>query len=117
MNHRELRECERLRELAPTQEELLEARDLVDAGLRLAFPQLFERLIERPPLQKEEGAPIGHEDAAAIGGSLLEIEERLRAIALRLPLAGHTDLHLALNGMLNEVDRLAKTLAERWGDA
>jgi hypothetical protein len=96
-------------------EQLIEAREMADAGLRLAYPQLFERL-DGERRQEEEPAPIDHEDAAAIGVGLLQIEEELRSIALRLPLAGHKDLHLALNGMLNEVDRIAKVLAERWGE-
>lgn len=115
MTHRDLRdrELERLNRLAPTDEELAQAAEMADAGLRLAYPQLHERL-EAERHQEEEPAPVEHEDATAIGVDLLEIEERLRAIAMRLPIKGHHDLHLALNGMLNEVSRLGGVLAKRW---
>lgn len=115
MNLRQLQELEALQRLAPTEDELLQAGEMADAGLRLAYPQLYERL-DAEQRREESPAPIDHEAATEIGRDLLATEERLRSIALRLPLAGHKDLHLALNGMLNEVDRVAKVLAERWGE-
>lgn len=112
MNHRDL---QRLEALAPTDEQLLEAREAADLGLRLVCPQLYERLArERAP--EEAPATINHEDAAAIGADLLSIRERVLRMGARLPLEGNKDLHLAFNGMVNEVDRIAGVLAERWGD-
>jgi hypothetical protein len=112
VNHRDLK---RLDALAPTDEQLLEARESADLGLRLVFPQLYERL-GREQAREEMPATIDHETAAAIGADLLELRERILALEVKLPLEGNVDLHLAFNAMLNEIDRLGGVVAERWGE-
>jgi hypothetical protein len=96
----------------PSIEELIEARDRTDAGLRLALPQLFDDV---EPQKAEAPASIDHETAKEIGNDLLEVQGAVSRIALALPLKGHMDIHLALNGMGNEVDRLLALVSERWG--
>jgi hypothetical protein len=113
VNHRDL---QRLEALAPTDEQLLEARESADLGLRLVFPQLFESLEREQAAEEETPATIDHETATAIGADLLELRERVLALGLKLPLEGNADLHLAFNAMLNEIDRLGGVIAERWGE-
>lgn len=98
--------------LETTDEKLVEAREMADAGLRLVLPQLFEQVEEAPDTPE----PVAHEDATVIGTELLAIKESVTRMGVRLPLEGYKDLHLAFNGLLNEVDRIGAVLAERWGD-
>jgi hypothetical protein len=107
VNHRDLKPLE------ATDEELLAAREMTDAGLGSAMPQFFERLTHKP---EPEGRPaLDHELATATGADLLELRERVLAMGARLPLENQ-DIHLAFNAMVNEIDRLAGVIAERWGE-
>ena len=96
----------------PKLEELIEARERMDAGLRLAFPQLTERIGTRP--EPDEKEPVDHEVAAAVGAGLWDAKAAVMEAAVALPLT-QQDLHLALNGLVNEIDRITGELAERWG--
>ncbi len=117
MNHRDLRKpADALRE-EPKIEELIEARERMDAGLRLALPQLAERIGigSKEVAAPEEKAPVDHATATKVGTRLLDAHKAVMEAAVELPLDGQVDLHLALNGLVNEIDRIAGELAERWG--
>lgn len=114
MEHRELREMEALRNVAPTNEELLEAAERADAGHKLAYPRLFDQSTAGEPEQPV--ARIDHKTAKTIGSELLDMQGSIFRTALALPLEGHMDIHLALNGLGNEVERLLKVVSERWED-
>lgn len=97
-------------------EELIEARERMDAGLGRAFPQLLERLADGGDEAVCDKHAIDHETASAVGRELLNARQAIFNAAKALPLKPQTDLHLAFNGLINEIDRLAGEVAERWGE-
>jgi hypothetical protein len=99
----------------PSEQELLEARERADAGFRLALPHLAERLGLGAKEAAQTKATIDHQTATRVGTKLLEAHEAVMDAALELPLEGQMDLHLAFNGLVNELDRISQVLAERWG--
>jgi hypothetical protein len=96
---------------SPTINELIEARERADAGLRLAMPQLAERLGVGEDHPEPE--PIAAEAFERTGSDLLDIRAALVVAGARFPLKGHVAIHQALNGLVNGVDDLAALLSER----
>lgn len=94
----------------PTDAELFEAAEMMDAGLRLAFPQLFEPEPEAPDTPE----PISHEEAKEAGAGLMEMKAGLKRTVNGLALKGNVDIHLGLNALEREIDRISGELAERW---
>lgn len=100
--------------IEPTLEQLVEAREQVDAGLRLAFPQLHEQIaagVQGAPADKKA---VDHEIATEVGTKLLDARKAIMDAGVALPLDGQVDLHLAFSGLLNEIDRVTGELAQRW---
>lgn len=93
----------------PTIDELVEARECTDAGLRLAFPQLFERAAPAP----EPDIEVDTETASKVGADLAEARQKLIDAGMHLDLEGNVDLHLRLNALVNDIDRFGAVLAER----
>jgi hypothetical protein len=94
----------------PTINQLIEARERADAGIRLAMPQLAEQLGGVP-----EGEPdrISPEAFERTGSDLLDIRAALVVAGARFPLKGHEAIHQAINGLINGTDDLASLLSER----
>jgi hypothetical protein len=101
-----------------TDAQLREAAERADAGNRLAFPELFDSAADEP-VQAKPASPkeeIDHETAAKVGRELLAAHQAIYNAAKALPLKPQIDLHLGLNGLINEIDRIAGELAKRWAD-
>ena len=94
----------------PTIEELVEARERTDAGMRLAFPHLFDRLM--PPAAPE---PLNAEAAARVGAQLLDAQAAILTAAAQVPLEGEELLHSSFNQLINQLDGIGRALAERFG--
>jgi len=95
--------------------QLIDARERTDAGVRLAMPQLAEQIGLGGA--HPEGTPpeIEADDARRAGVALGKCREQ--AIAAALPLSfEQSDLHLRLNALVNEIDRIGAILAERTAD-
>jgi hypothetical protein len=106
----------KLREV--TDAELVEAVERVDRGFRLALPELAQEIGlggeggEKP---QREPRPVDHATATEVGSRLLDARKAVMEAGVALPLDGQADLHLALNGLVNEIDRITGELADRWG--
>jgi hypothetical protein len=95
----------------PTINELIEARERADAGLRLAMPQLAERLGAGEPDPEPE--PIAAEAIERTGSDLLDIRAALMVAAGRFPLKDNDEIHGWINALVNGTDALAALLSER----
>jgi hypothetical protein len=92
--------------------QLIEARERTDAGVRLAMPQLAEQIGLGAPHPKETPPAIEPEAVDQSGAALGRGREAVMAAALPLPLE-HEDIHLRINAVVNEIDRIGAILAER----
>jgi hypothetical protein len=113
MTHRDINEliAEREAKLAASDEELIEARERADAGLRLALPQFMESLDAHDPPSSQE--PVSKEAYKRTGSDLLDIRAALIVIGRRYPLEGYGDIHGTVNDLVNRVDHLGSVLSER----
>lgn len=98
----------------PSIQELIEARDRADGGVRLAMPSLFDGLggaAEREPLDPEV--------AAAVVADLATMREEGIAAMKQLDRCrdqdGAADLHVRVGRIVNGIDDLSALLVERWG--
>lgn len=102
-----------------TNAELVEAVERVDRGFRLALPELARQIglggPDPDPTRQEVKHPVDHAIATEVGMKLLDARRAIVEAGLALPLEGQMDLHLAFNGLVNEVDRITGELADRWG--
>ncbi len=96
----------------PATNELLEARERMDAGLRLACPHLFDRTREA---QGSIPPPLDAEVAKRVSSKLLDAQADIRAAAFEIPLEGEIQLHKQLNALVNQIDDIGAVLAERFG--
>lgn len=95
----------------PTLEELVEAREQMDAGLRLAFPMLTEQVASEPAKPRPT---ISHEEGTAAAHELLNAEDALRKAARAVALEGNITFHLHLNVALNELREAGSELTDGW---
>jgi len=93
----------------PTIDQLVDARERTDAGMRLALPHLFERPAPAP----EPVVEVDAETAQAIGVDLGEAAQKVIHAGMHLGLEEHPDLHLRLNAIVNEINDFGAVLAER----
>jgi hypothetical protein len=93
----------------PTLDQLADARERADAGLRLAFPQLYER----PAPSPEPVVEVDSETVGKVGSDLAQARQKVIDAGMHLDLEGNVDLHLRLNALVNEIDRFGAVLAER----
>lgn len=94
-----------------SQEELIEARERTDAGIRLACPYLFDREKSAsfvPPA-------LDSESAQRVSSKLLDAEVAIKAAGREIPLEGEQALHKQLNGLVNQIGDIGAVLAERFG--
>lgn len=91
--------------------DLVEARENMDAGLRLAFPMLAEQ--RRPQVADPEPEPVAAEAIQRTGTDLLDIRAALMVSAGRFPLEGNEEIHGWINALINGTDSLAALLSER----
>ena len=87
-----------------------DALERLDNGDRLALA-MGQRVMAIAEPQPE---PIDEETAKKTASDLLDIRAALVVAAARIPLDGNKDLHLRLNGLLNEVDDLGVLLSDWW---
>lgn len=103
---------EKRRLAAPTDAELIEARERTDAGVRLAMPELAEQL-GIGAAQPDPDPKLTPEEAAhRTGPDLLDIRALLIVAAARFPLSDEA-LHMAFNDAVNRIDGIGAMLAER----
>jgi hypothetical protein len=95
----------------PTINELIEARERADAGVRLAMPKLAEQL-DLGGGQAEADPAAAEEAAQRTGPDLLDVRAALIVAAARFPLSDEA-LHKAFNDAVNRVDGIGAMLAER----
>lgn len=106
--------AEREAKLAATSdEELIEAREQADAGIRAAMPQFMESLARVESGAAPEPEPVSAEAIQKSGSDLLDIRAALKVIAHRFPLEGNEEVHGWVNALINGTDALAALLAER----
>lgn len=115
MTHRDINKLitEREAKLAASDEELIEAREQADAGIRAALPQFMESLerVESGSAPKPE--PVSAEAIQKTGTDLLDIRAALQVIGTRFPLDGDEEIHGWVNALINGTDSLAALLSER----
>lgn len=103
--------------LETTGEQLIEAREHADAGIRLAFPQLLSRLAEgQRPEEDTTAAPVDHSVAAKVATHLMDADDAIWEASKALPLEGQLELHHALQSVKKEIGSIAKELDRRWSD-
>jgi hypothetical protein len=96
---------------SPTQEELIDARERTDAGMRLAFPHLFDRS-DPPPFVPP---PLDAEAEKRVSSKLLDAQAAIHEAAMEVPLEGEPTLHERFNALRTELDYIAVSLTERFG--
>lgn len=90
--------------------EQAEAMERLDNGDRDAWTAVRRAMA----IAKEQPEPIDPQVAKRTGSDLLDIRAALLVIAKRIPPEGNKDIHLRLNGLVNEVQDLGTVLSERW---
>lgn len=103
---------EKRRLAAPTDAELIEARERTDAGVRLAMPALAERVGLGAAQSEADPDPDAEKAAHRTGPDLLDIRAALIVAAARFPLSDEA-LNKAFNDAVNRVDGIGAMLAER----
>src|SRR5215218_644416 len=94
-----------------TDQELAEAMERTDAGMRLAFPQLLSRMAEGGrPEPDTSAAPVEHGVAAKVASHLMDADDAVWEASKALPLEGQLELHHALQTVKTELASIAKEL-------
>lgn len=101
----------------PTLNELIDARDRADGGIRLAMPQLAERIgLSAVTLDEEdEIAPlVSPELGDLIVARMDDVRVHLRKTAAIADHCGDRAAHIAISEAQDKVAELTATLIARW---